>query len=460
MRRWRFPARPEEPPDWPRRTAAAGPPAPVEEPPELFEPLARELASASRGEASLAGLSVRHGRVEERIWNGAGLDVAQAQTLMDGLATAAARRGPRAHASRLPFRWAGEPEIAALARRLADAATLPLSDRPAPFSTGQWLLDPGVAAAFLAALAPAFRARRPHRALATRPASTTLLRIVDDASSDAPSDGEGVATRRIVLFEHGEWAGRLEDLRSAKRSGRPPTGHGVRSSFRTPPRAAPRRLFFEADSPSTTSALLARVKRGLFAAALTAPVRVDLDADRYEIEFTGISVVNGRAQGEVGGARAAGSRHGAAAAHRRRGGGPAVLRAAVPGGIADPARRTRQLRLVVSYQHQLVSCQLASHQPDGDRHIWLKAESCELKAFYDGSSSTGGSGIDSGGVSGSGGGGGGAASTGGGAGGTVAPGGAATSGVPPRGTGRGWVVWDERGVGRRAGMPAGRGRRA
>lgn len=301
-----IPARPEEPPDWPRRTAAAGPPAPVVEPPEIFELLARELASASRGEASLAGLSVRQGRVEERIWNGAGLDVAQAQTLMDGLATAAARRGPRAHASRLPFRWTGEPDIAALARRLADAATLPLSDRPAPFSTGQWLLDPGVAAAFLAALAPAFRARRPHRALAARPASTALLRIVDDASSDAPSDGEGVATRRIVLFEHGEWAGRLEDLRSAKRSGRPPTGHGVRSSFRTPPRAAPRRLFFEADSPSTASALLARVKRGLFAAALAAPVRVDLDADRYEIEFTGISVVNGRAQGEVGGARATG----------------------------------------------------------------------------------------------------------------------------------------------------------
>jgi predicted Zn-dependent protease len=301
-----IPARPEEPPDWPRRTASAGPPAPVVEPPEIFEPLARELAAASRGEASLAGLSVRQGRVEERIWNGAGLDVAQGQTLMDGLATAAARRGPRAHASRMPFRWAGEPEIAALARRLADAATLPLSDRPAPFSTGQWLLDPGVAAAFLAALAPAFRARRPHRALAARPASTALLRIVDDASSDAPSDGEGVATRRIVLFEHGEWAGRLEDLRSAKRSGRPPTGHGVRSSFRTPPRAAPRRLFFEADSPSITSALLARVKRGLFAAALAAPVRVDLDADRYEIEFTGISIVNGRAQGEVGGARATG----------------------------------------------------------------------------------------------------------------------------------------------------------
>jgi predicted Zn-dependent protease len=300
-----IPASPEEPPDWPTHAAASAPAPPVAEPPELFEPLAKELASSSRGEARLAGLSVRRGRVEERIWNGAGLDVAQAQTLTDGLATASARRGARAHESRLPFRWPEEPEVESLARRLADAATLPLSDRPAPFASGQWLLDPGVAAALLAALAPAFRAKRAHRAPAGRIAPAAL-RIVDDARADAPFDGEGVATRRVVLFESGEWTGRLEDLRSAKRSGRPPTGHGVRSSFRTPPRAAPRRLFFELESPSPSSALLARVRRGLFASAVTAPVRVDLERDRYELEFTGISVINGRAQGEVGAATARG----------------------------------------------------------------------------------------------------------------------------------------------------------
>jgi len=311
-----IPSAPEEPPDWPgppAKAAKAVAPAAVAsptEPPELFDALASALSSASRGEARLVGLSMRRGRVEERIGNAAGLDVAQAQTSLDGLATASARRGARAHESRLFFRCDAspsptEPDVNALARRLADAATLPLSDRPTPFSSGQWLLDPSVAAALLAALAPALRSKRPPRRAGTGPASIPV-RIVDDATKDAPFDGEGVPTRRVVLFDGGEWTGRLEDLRSAKRSGRQPTGHGVRPSFRTPPRAAPRRLFFEASDPSPAAALLARVKRGLFASAVTAPVRVDLDRDRYEIEFTGISVVGGRAQGEVGGARAVG----------------------------------------------------------------------------------------------------------------------------------------------------------
>jgi predicted Zn-dependent protease len=48
------------------------------------------------------------------------------------------------------------------------------------------------------------------------------------------------------------------------------------------------------------------VRRGLFASALTAPVRVDLERDRFEVEFTGISIIAGRAQGPVAGARARG----------------------------------------------------------------------------------------------------------------------------------------------------------
>ena len=303
-----IPASPEEPPDWPRATAeeAPAPPPGIAEPADLFESLAKALSSASRGEARLTALSLRTGRVDERIWNGAGLDVSQAQTLTDGLATASARRGARAHESRLPFRWPSGPEVESLARRLADAATLPLSDRPSPFRSGQWLLDPGVAAALLAGLAPAFCGRKPPRRGGAGKPAPLPLRIADDATRDSPHDGEGVASRRVVLYEGGEWIGRLEDLRSAKRSGRKPTGHGVRSSFRTPPRAGPRRLLLEYDLASSSAELLGSVKRGLFAAALTAPVRVDLESDRYEIEFCGISVVGGRAQGEVGGARSAG----------------------------------------------------------------------------------------------------------------------------------------------------------
>ena len=80
----------------------------------------------------------------------------------------------------------------------------------------------------------------------------------------------------------------------------------MRPSFRTPPEVGPRRLFFETREPTPPARLLSAVTRGLFAAALTAPVRVDLERDRYAVEFTGISLVGGRAEGPVAGARASG----------------------------------------------------------------------------------------------------------------------------------------------------------
>ena len=130
--------------------------------------------------------------------------------------------------------------------------------------------------------------------------------IADDASADAPFDGEGVATRRVLLVDDGQLTGGLHDLRSGRRAGHASTGHGARPSFRTPPAAGPRRIFFETRAPKTAAELLASVTRGLYASALTAPVRVDLAEDRYEIEFTGIAVVAGRARGPVPAARAAG----------------------------------------------------------------------------------------------------------------------------------------------------------
>lgn len=206
----------------------------------------------------------------------------------------------------MPLRFAEAPEIEPLARRLADAATLPLSDRPTPFSSGQWLLDPGVAAALLAAIAPLFCREKPPRWIGRGRAAAPGVCVADDARADAPFDGEGVPTRRVLLLQDGEIAGHLYDLRSALRAGTKSTGHGVRGSYRTGPRVSARRILFEAEKASSPAQLLSSVTRGLFAAALTAPVRVDLDEDRYQVEFTGISVVAGRAQGPVAGARASG----------------------------------------------------------------------------------------------------------------------------------------------------------
>jgi PmbA protein len=302
----RIPIAFEPSPEWPCHACPEPPRSSIEAPDDLFEDLSRAVSAASRGEALLVALSHRRGCVAERIVNAAGLDVSMRRTVFDGVAQAVGRRGSRAREVRLAFRWDETPDLEALARRLADSATLPLSDRPAPFSSGQWLLDPAVGAALLSSLSSLFLSdRRPRWAGRDRLAGPDVS-ITDDATSVAAFDGEGTPSRRVVLVSSGALLGRLDDLRSGRRGNRRSTGHGVRPSFRTPPELAPRRLFFEAPRPKSPADLLAAVTRGLFASALTAPALIDLDEDRFEVEFTGISIVGGRAQGPVAGARAAG----------------------------------------------------------------------------------------------------------------------------------------------------------
>ncbi len=295
------------PPEWPTGSSPVSEAeGPVEPPPDLFEALARQLSAESRAEAHLVELTIRRGSSAERIVNGRRLDVSLSTRLTDGVAVAIGRRGVRACEARVLFRCDGEPDISSLARSLSDRSTLPLSDRATPIARGEWLLDPSVAGALLAAIAPLLCAETLPRWVNRRQFASPCVTILDDACADAPYDAEGTPTRRVRLVEGGALGGRLHDLRSARKSGALPTGHGVRPSYRTPPSAAPRRLFFETAGGVAPLDLLASVRRGLFASALTAPVRIDLERDRYEIEFTGVSIASGRAQGPVAGAWARG----------------------------------------------------------------------------------------------------------------------------------------------------------
>jgi predicted Zn-dependent protease len=280
--------------------------APVEPPPNVFERLALLVSEKSRGEGTLASLALRRGRAIEDIRNAAGLSVRMESPRLDGVARAVGRRGSRGCESRAVFRWDSEPDLESLAARLADGATFPLATRGLTFPRGSLLLDPSVAAAVLAAIAPLFTTHPlPHWVKRSELASRAVT-VVDDASADAPFDGEGTSTRRIVVVEEGVFARRLHDLRSAARMGERPTGHGVRPSYRIPPRPGPRRLFFETTRGVGPLELLGRVARGVFARAVTAPVSADLARDRYEIEFTGVAVLAGRATEPVAGARVSG----------------------------------------------------------------------------------------------------------------------------------------------------------
>jgi predicted Zn-dependent protease len=294
-------------PRWPiSKSAAHDDPAPATAAPEMFEALGRLVAAESRGDAVLVDLSVKSGARTERVWNGAGADVSMRTEAVEGVARALGRREGRACEARAIFLWEGEPGLEALARRLSDRATLPLSERAAPLAHGEWLLDPSVGAALLGAVAPLFTAAPLPPWVQRGQLFSTKVTLVDDASADSAFDGEGTPTRRVVVVDEGTLRARLHDLASAAAAGADSTGHGVRPSYRTPPAPRPRRLFFETTRGVSPRDLLLGVRRGLFASALTAPVRVDLERDRFEVEFTGISIIAGRAQGPVAGARARG----------------------------------------------------------------------------------------------------------------------------------------------------------
>ena len=170
-------------------------------------------------------------------------------------------------------------------------------------------VQPGLAGLMdgsVSTLAPLFAAENLPRWVKRGELASRRVTIADDASADAPCDGEGTATRRILVVEAGALASRLYDLRSAARASVHSTGHGVRPSYRTPPRPGPRRLFFETAGGVAPPELLAGVGKGVFARALTAPITMDLEGDRYSVEFTGVAILGGRASEPVAGARVSG----------------------------------------------------------------------------------------------------------------------------------------------------------
>ena len=302
-----LPAREEAPPRLPGSKAARpGPDVEPPSPPDVFERLGSLVSETSRGDAVLASLALRGGRAEEEIVNGAGLSVSTGLTRLDGVARAVGRRGSKGCETRAVFRWDGDPDLDALASRLADGAAFPLAERGVAFARGAGLLDPGVAAAILAAVAPLFSVEPLPRWVKKSDFAARRVTIADDASADAPFDGEGTPTRRVLVVEDGAFAARLHDLRSAARAREFPTGHGVRTSYRDAPRPGPRRLFLETSQATSPRELLASVGRGVFARALTAPVSVDLALDRYDVQFTGVSILAGRATEPVAGARVRG----------------------------------------------------------------------------------------------------------------------------------------------------------
>jgi len=280
---------------------------PAGDPVEAFTDLSQRLAAESHGHARLASLTVTTGTISEAVENGAGLAASRRRTFGFGSARAVGALGDRRVGASLLFPTGenGEIPIERLASGLSDRATLPLRGKAVPFPRGQLLLDPAVAAAFAGATIPLFLGDR-HRNLVSRLYADRTARFgaeelsfIDDASPSFSFDGEGTPVRRTEVVRDGRLAGRLHDLASAERNGEAPTGNGHRATFRLPPGPGSQRFFIEYRHPSTPADLLSRISRGLYASALVAAPRVDLESDRYELEVEGWAVQAGAARSPV-----------------------------------------------------------------------------------------------------------------------------------------------------------------
>ncbi len=134
------------------------------------------------------------------------------------------------------------------------------------------------------------------------------LRIVDDPTrpsglASRPWDGEGIASRRLVLVEDGVLQSWLMDTRTAKRLGLATTGHAVRG-LSGPPAPAPTNLYLEpgADSPE---ALIGEIESGLYVTE-TSGMGVNLVTGDYSQGASGLWIEKGKRAYAVSGLTIAG----------------------------------------------------------------------------------------------------------------------------------------------------------
>jgi predicted Zn-dependent protease len=277
---------------------------------DQFEALSQLLATESKGQARLTSLTAATGLVFERLENGAGFQGTRNRVFGYGNARAVGVRENRRMSADVVFPLAepATPDLEKIAQSLADRCLIPLRGSGSPFPRGELLLDPSVSALLLSATMPLFLGDE-HRLLMSRKYLDRAGRfcaagvsIVDDATREFSFDGEGIPVRRNVVVDEGIFHRRLHDLGSAARSGESPTGNAIRHSFRLLPRPGSARVILQGRSAASPADLLGSVSRGIYATAVVAPIRIDLDNDQYGLEVEGWALQAGRAKAPVGSA--------------------------------------------------------------------------------------------------------------------------------------------------------------
>lgn len=284
----------------------------------LLSSLERELAAELPG-ARLLHAVLEDGSSEHRLLSSRGAAGRWRSRLASLRLEAAAPAGggrPATAALYLAERDARRFNTPALARRLADRLAVTAGGTAGERDRAEVLLAPAVAVRLLAGLLPllvgpdagsriaALRDRRGR-------VGSDALTVIDDGrlpggALEAPCDGEGLATREVVLLEQGTFRQPLLAWHQVHGSEGRASGCSRRASWRDLPAPGPTHLYIRPQRSVGVAALLAEVARGYYLLDATGPGRFDLDEGRFRLPVCGFAVQGGRAVTPIAGAALSG----------------------------------------------------------------------------------------------------------------------------------------------------------
>ena len=137
------------------------------------------------------------------------------------------------------------------------------------------------------------------------------LMLIDDGTlpnhlGSASFDGEGTATQRTVLLEHGVLRNYLHDCHSAAKAGVVSTGNGMRGSYKGTPHVATTNYYLEAGNQKPEE-LIGAVERGIYVTEILGAHTANPVSGDFSFGASGILIEHGHLTKPVRGITIAGN---------------------------------------------------------------------------------------------------------------------------------------------------------
>lgn len=147
-----------------------------------------------------------------------------------------------------------DPEL--VAKKSVERAVNGLNAEPVPSGNYHIILEPGAMTSLMGVFATIFSGETEQKGLSLLSGrigeivAAPCVTLVDDpllpqCFGSRPFDAEGVASRRNVLLDKGQFKGFLHNLKTAKKAGTVSTGNASKAGFSGAVRVSPSNLFFE-----------------------------------------------------------------------------------------------------------------------------------------------------------------------------------------------------------------------